>query len=158
MVVQNDFLMLGIWTALDALQGGSESLQPRRSLSVLAGESQPCARPRARSPLGNPVTLAGWEGGSQAGTGWHLDCGRSPSPSSWPQTPWSLPTWTSGSATGIPGPWGCGQGWVVPLEGTLVWRVKVPSGMRRWLGPSWVLMLAPNCKPSHSFSVQELDL
>lgn len=31
-------------------------------------------------------------------------------------------------------------------------------GTRGWIGPPWVLMLTPNCRPSKSFSVQELDL
>lgn len=53
--------------ALDVLLGGSESHQPRRPLCLLAAESQPHVNPRACSLLGNPATLAGWEGGSQVG-------------------------------------------------------------------------------------------
>lgn len=79
MVVQNDFLMLGFWMALDMTPGGSESLQPHWSLCLLAGESQPHASPWACSLLGSPATWAGREGGSQARIGRHLGCGRSSS-------------------------------------------------------------------------------
>lgn len=61
----------------------------------------------------HPPWLGGKEGPRRrpAGT-WVV--GGAP-PSGWSQTSSSVPTWNSGSATGIPGPWGCGQGWAVPL-------------------------------------------
>lgn len=143
--------------ALDVLPGGSESLQPRKSLCLLAGEAQPHASPRACSLLGNPAIRAGWEGGSQAGTGWHLVWGRSSS--FWlvsdPKVSTNLDF--RKHHRGPQAPEVAVKAGLYPIRN---FGLKSQGARRDAYGrgePSEVL-LTPNCKPSRSFSVQEWNL
>lgn len=80
-------------------------------------------------------------------------------PSGWFQTSRSLPTWTSGSTTGVPrtlrlqSRLGC-----APIRNFGLKSQGAQWNAYGWVEPSRVLMLTPNCKPSRLFSVQELDL
>lgn len=79
--------------------------------SLLAGESQPMpVHELAHCLETQPPWMGGREGPRRGPAGtWVVRVGP---PSGWSQPPWSRPTWTSGRT---PGPWGCGQGWAVPL-------------------------------------------
>lgn len=141
--------------ALDKLPGPAPPCGPR---SLLAGEAQPRVSPRARFTAWD-AAHPGWAGGKVLG-------GDRLAPGLWEEP--FLPAGLRLHHLCHPGiqeapqesqaPEVADKAGLCPFKEFWLEESRCPHGTHGWAGPLWVVMLTPKCKPSKSFSVQEVTL